>query len=96
MNHRDSRLDPLDTVPHRPHRLVVAIIGFAMLAGLGLIYRYAGARWPGNATGHGAVDISETDARRPASASPSTIVLRNQAGATPAGGFHKPRPAAPE
>ncbi len=92
MDRPEPQLNRLDSVPHRPHRLVVIVPILAMLAGLGLIYRYAGTRWPGNATDHGVVDISETDAGRPHSRSP-LAVLRHNAGATPAAGFHKAAPA---
>jgi hypothetical protein len=93
MDRRGPQLNRLDSVPRRPHRLMVIIPLLVMLAVLALIYRYAGTRWPGNATEHGPVDISETDAAHSLGRS-ELVVLHNNAGATPAAGFHKPPPAA--
>jgi hypothetical protein len=89
MDRHGPELNRLDSVPGRPHRLLVIIPVLAMLAALGLIYRYAGARWPGNATRHGPIDISETDSGHRDGASPLTVV-RHRPGATPAAGFHRP------
>lgn len=86
MDPHGPELNRLDSVPGRPHRLLVIIPVLAMLAVLGLIYRYAGARWPGNATRHGPVDISETDVGHRDGA--QAAVLRHRPGATAAAGFH--------
>ena len=90
MGRRGPDLNRLDSVPGRPHRLLVIIPLLAMIAILALIYRYAGARWPGNATRHGPVDISETDAGRHHDAALQITAVRHKAGAPAAAGFHKP------
>jgi hypothetical protein len=87
MDPQDLPEDRLDGAVKRRHPLMVIIPLLALIAALALIYRYAGVRWPGNATGHGAVDISETDVSRGDNA--HVAVLRHGAGAAPAAGFHK-------
>jgi hypothetical protein len=86
---RQPELERLDSVPRRPHRLMVILPVLAILVVLAVIYRYAGTRWPGNASGTGAVDIYETD-RAHRDGSPPPAVRHQNVGATPAAGFHKP------
>lgn len=91
---RRPQLNRLDSVPRRPHRLMVVVLMLAMLAILGLIYRYAGTRWPGNASESGMVDVYETD-RAHGDGSSHLAVRRHNAGATPAAGSHKPAKVGP-
>lgn len=86
---RQPQLERLDSVPRRPHRLIVIIPVLAILVVLGVIYRYAGTRWPGNASETGAVAIYETD-RAHRDGSPPLAVKPHNVGAAPAAGFHKP------
>lgn len=82
--------DRLDRVPLRPHRLAVAVLLLAMLTIIALAYRHAVRRWPGNATGQGRIDISETDAARRNSRIQPHIPAGKPTGARSGGGFHQP------
>lgn len=88
---RRPTLNRLESVPRRPHRLIVIVPILIMLVILGLIYRYAGTRWPGRASESGMVDTSETDRSR-RDGSSHLAVRRHNVGATPAAGFHKAEP----
>ena len=90
MNRHGPDSDRLERVPLRPHRLAVAVLLLSLLGIIAFAYRHTGARWPGNASGNGRVDVSETDAARrsiPAQPRPPACQPR---GARSAGGFHHP------
>jgi hypothetical protein len=90
MSRRGPDPDRLASVPRRPHRLAVIVPILLIMAAVALAYRHAGERWPGSASGHGRVDVSETDAaHHPNPALPGTRA-RSRVGAPSAGGFHHP------